>query len=118
MDQLKARLQSAKDIVDSYTSRARLKQKSNYDKKAKAANIEIGDSVLVKSLAFDGKHKLSDRFEDEPYRVTDQPNSDVPVFKVRSKDRKEKVLHRNNLLPIGFIDNEVDLEEEIRVQES
>jgi hypothetical protein len=117
VDQLKARLQSAKDIVDSYTSKARIKQKSNYDKKAKAANIEIGDYVLVKILAFDGKHKLSDRFEEEPYKVIGQPNSDVPVFKVRSKDGKERVLHRNNLLPIGFIDNEVDIEEEITVQE-
>ena len=38
--------------------RAQLKQKSYYDRKATSAELQIGDRVLVKILAFSGPHKI------------------------------------------------------------
>jgi len=41
---------------------------------------EIGDRSLVKIVAFHGKHKLSDKWEEEPHVVIDQPNKDNQVY--------------------------------------
>ena len=72
--------------------------------KVRGAVIQSGDRVLVKRVAFEGKHKLSDKWEDEPYIVHSQPNPDVPVYVVRKEtnDKHQRTLHRNLLLPIGY----------------
>ena len=41
--------------------------------------LEIGDRVLVRRLAFDGKHNISDKFEEKIFIVTEQPRQ---VYKV------------------------------------
>lgn len=58
---------------------------------------------MVKVVAFDGKHKIADRWEDTPYIVLQQHNTNVPVFKVKREDGEGrcKTLHRNLLLLIG-----------------
>lgn len=58
---------------------------------------------MVKVVAFAGKHKIADRWEDTPYVVLQQPNTNVPVFKVKREDGEGrcKTLHTNLLLPIG-----------------
>lgn len=65
--------------------------------------MEIGDRVLVKILAQDGKHKLSDKWAEEVYIVLDQQNSDIPVYKVKREDGHGgvKILYRNHLLHLG-----------------
>ena len=62
--------------------------------------------MLVKIVAFDGKHKISDRWEDDIYVVVRQPNPMIPVFIVQkeSGEGKKRTLHRNLLLPIGHLD--------------
>lgn len=50
--------------------------------------MKIGDRVLVKIVAFEGKHKLADRWEQDPYIVIGQPNENKPVFVVRRKMEK------------------------------
>lgn len=37
----------------------------------------------MKIIAFDGKHKLSDKWEEDVYIVLDRPNTDVSVFPVQ-----------------------------------
>ena len=61
------------------------------------------------ALAFDGKHKIQDRFEEELYYVIEQPRVNIPVYKVRSRQsQKTKVLHRNHLVPVYHQDEEDD----------
>ncbi|XP_060568065.1 zinc finger protein 652-B-like [Ruditapes philippinarum] len=99
--ELKERMEMKNQIVKDISDKARLKQKKYFDKKAKAATISVGDKVLVKILKFDGKHKIADKFEEELYKVTEQPRHDIPVFKVRSEiSGVEKILHRNHLFPV------------------
>ena len=66
-----------------------------YDRKARAAKLEVGDRVVVKILAHEGKHKLSDKRTEDIYVVTDQPNLMIPVYKVKREDGEgaEKTLH-------------------------
>lgn len=82
------------------------KQKKNYDIRARGAVIQPGDKVLVKIVAFDGPHKLSDKWEEDPYIVISQPNRDIPVYIVKKENNtsKSRTLHRNLLLPIGHVD--------------
>ncbi len=93
-------------MSSSTPQKLREKQKSQFDRKAKASKIAVGDKVLVKILAFDGKHKIADRFEKEVYQVIDQPRPEIPVYRIRSTDGTVKTLHRNHLLPVNIADTE------------
>ena len=48
------------------------------------------------------KHKIADKWEDNPYLIIYQLNENIHVFTVRREDDEGlcKVLHRNLLLPI------------------
>ena len=72
----------------------------------------VGDRVLMKIVAFDGKHKIQDRWEDEPYIVLKQPNPSIPAYVVQkeSKEGGKRVLHCNLLLPIVYIDSNQRIE--------
>ena len=84
-----------KVIEESKKSAARNKQL--YDGRAQRATIQEGDLVLVRNLSIRGKHKLADRWEENPYKVVECIPG-LPVYKVEDKDGKERVLHRNLLL--------------------
>ena len=96
------------------------KYKLSYDKKVKGSQLQIDDLVLVTRVAWKGRHKIQNKWEPSEYVVVNQPNLNVPVYKVRSlEDCKERILHRNTLLPLGikFIpeeesDHDSDQEEE------
>lgn len=81
------------------TKASQNRQKSNYDLRAKAATLEIGDKVLVRIVSYDGQRKIVDKWENNPYMIIFQPNEDIPVFKVRWEDGegRSKVLHINLL---------------------
>ena len=80
--------------------------------------MKLNDIVLVKRVAWKGRHKIQNKWEPSEYVVVEQPNLKVPVYKVKSlEDNKIRVLHRNMLLPLGvkFIpeeESEQDYEEE------
>ena len=90
-------VQEAFEKVQKNADKAREKQ-SVYDLKAKAAKREIGDRVLVKILA----NKKGDKWTNYIYIyiVSDIPNVNIPVYKVKREDGKggEQILHRNYLL--------------------
>ncbi|VDI06187.1 Hypothetical predicted protein [Mytilus galloprovincialis] len=58
---------------------------------------------------YDLHHKLADTWEDTPYVVIDQPNLDIPVFTVvkENGEGRTRNLHRNLLLPVGYIREEI-----------
>lgn len=54
------------------------------------------------SIPSKGKHKIASKFEEEVYEAVDQPQEEIPVYKLRSLDAKiEKILHRNHLHPVS-----------------
>ena len=67
------------DIEESRKFAARNKQ--SYDSRASQATIQMGDLVLLRNLSIRGKNKLSDRWEEDPYRVV-ECISGLPVYKV------------------------------------
>ena len=103
VDKLKSRLTRSYELASSKSKMSQSRQKKNYDKHVRGAVVQAGDCVLVKVVAWDGKHKIADRWEDEPYAVLEQPNPDIPVYVVCREDKvgPKRTLHRNLLLPIG-----------------
>jgi transposase InsO family protein len=102
---LRDRLIKSYELVSSVARDAHARQKKGYDTKVRGATVQSGDRVLVRTLAFDGKHKIADRWEEEAYIVLAQPNSDIPVFVVQKENGhgRKRTLHRNLLLPIGAL---------------
>ena len=102
---LRNRLQDSYRRASLEADKAREHQKKNYDLRARGSVVQPGDRVLVKVVAFEGKHKIADKFEEHPYVVQEQPNPDVPVYVVRREDGsgRERTLHRNLLLPVSML---------------
>lgn len=115
-EDLKKRLEEAYKLATHEANKARDHQKKNYDLRARGAVLDIGDRVLVRILAFDGRHKISDRWEENTYEVIDQPNPEVPVFVLKCEDGSGKIrrLHRNHLLPITSLPIPMDPEQKVR----
>ena len=103
--EMKSRLQEAYATAAQNMDRRALKNKTRYDTSAYAAELEVGDRVLVRRLGPRITSKVSDRWEKGVYIVVDKPG-DMPVYSVRLEGGigPVRTLHRNLLLPIGMID--------------
>ena len=102
---LKIRLQFAYRFASDEAHKNSERNKTTYDLKVREATLQGGDRVLIRRMAFKGKHKLADRWDKDPYVVIGIPNKDIPVFKVRKESDESviKTLHRNMLLPFSAI---------------
>ena len=102
---MKERLKKAYELASRATRTAQERQKCENDKKVQGAILQPGDRVVVKIVAFDGKHKIANKWEEEPHRIVSQPNRDIPVYLVQHENRegRKRTLYRNLLLPIGFL---------------
>ena len=105
VSELRDRIKKAYNLASESARKSQVRQKQNYDIRARAAVLEAGDRVLVKILAFEGRHKLANKWEDGVYTVLEQPNKDVPVYNVQLEDRTgpKRKLHRNHLLPVNHL---------------
>ena len=103
VQKLKQRLNFAYKKAKEMSQKQAQKYKSSYDRKIKGSQLKENDIVLVKRVAWKGRHKIQNKWEPSEYVVMEQPNLKVPVYKVKSlEDEKIKVLHRNMLLPLGI----------------
>ena len=102
---LRSMLRKSYELVSAKSKISQKRQKHNYDKRVRGAVVEPGDLVLVKVVAFNGKHKIADRWENDTYAVLSQPNPGIPVYVVQREDKggPKRTLHRNLLLPINSL---------------
>ena len=78
------------------------KYKSSYDKSIRGPQLQEKDLVLVKIVAYKGRHKLQDKWEPEEYVVVQHPIAGTPVYRAQPVTGGNiKTLHRNLLLPLG-----------------
>ena len=100
---LKERLNFAYKRAREMSQKQAQKYKLSYDRKVKGTQLQIDYLVLVKRVAWKGRHKIQNKWEPEEYVVLEQPNKSVLVYKVKPVGNgKERVLHRNMLLPLGI----------------
>ena len=84
-------------------NKAKDRQRHHYNVKSKAVKVAIGDKELVKILTFEGKHKISDKFEQELYTVIEQVKDCIPVYNVKGDiTGKIKTLHWNHLYLVRY----------------
>lgn len=102
IEYLKDRLQFTYNLALNKIQVAHARQKGNYDVKIKSSVLKPDDLVLVKIVALDCRHKLADKWENDPYVVINQPNDYNPVYRVKKQNSEGeiRVLHVNLLLPI------------------
>ena len=102
---LKKRLQFAYKVASKEAEKSSQRHKSNYDLKVREATLDIGDRVLIRQVAFKGRHKISDKWVKDPYVIVDIPIAGIPVFRVQKESDSSvtKTLHRNLLLPFSAI---------------
>ncbi|KAL6461075.1 hypothetical protein MHYP_G00310410 [Metynnis hypsauchen] len=102
---LKNRLKQAYRLASENAEKRQLMNKRRWDAKVTAAAIDVGDRVLVRNVGLRRKHKIADRWEPNVYVVVKQPDENIPVYVVREEngDGKERILHRDLLLPCGFL---------------
>ena len=79
---LKQRLNFAYKKAREMSEKQAQKYKLPYDKKIKGTQLQVDDLVLVKRVAWNGRHKIQNKWEPEEYIVLSQPNRNVPVYKV------------------------------------
>lgn len=107
-------LQAAYQVAQTTSSKMNQGNKERYDQKVRCQNLSPGDRVLIRSLGFQGKHKLADRWSPMPYVVESQM-SELPVYRLKpvSGEGPTKVLHRNHILPLGqFVRMEPEVDPE------
>ena len=73
---LKWAFKKALEVIE----KKKAKYKGHFDKKVCCTKLGPGDLVLVRQKAFLGKHKIQDRWENEPYTVLEQVRPDAPIF--------------------------------------
>ena len=61
----------------------------------------LGDIILMKLDAFQGKRKAKDRWSEVEYVVIHQVTSDVPTYKVKDDGGNIKVIHCNRLFLVA-----------------
>ena len=93
----------AHEKAEAFQAKEAERHKCNYNKKGKAAALEVRDTVLVHVTTFKGRHKMQDRWENREYVVEKQPYPNLPVYVVCPRDGEghSRTLHRNYLLPIS-----------------
>lgn len=101
---MKKELQNAYQLAAKAAFKNHERNKRLYDAQVKNQVLQEGDRVLVRNLGLKGQHKLQDRWNSLPYVVIAKlPN--LPVYRVKP-DRGPgsiKVIHRDHLLPIGYL---------------
>ena len=104
VQEIKQRLATAYKAANDASKVAVKRRAKYYNKKVRGISLDVGDLVLLKNVGLKGKHKLADKWRSEVYVVVEQPNTDIPVFKVHPErgEGADKILHRNFLLPLSL----------------
>lgn len=101
---MRIELQSAYKLASEAATKSHLRNKAHYDQRVRDLPLAEGDRILLRNLGLTGKHKLQDRWKSTPYVVVKKlPN--LPVYKVKPEHGPGvvKTLHRDHLLPIGYL---------------
>lgn len=101
---LKDRLEESYQLATRNAMKVAERNKRRFDRNVVASALDVGDRVLVRNVRLRGKHKIADKWEPDVYVVLTK-SSGIPVYTVRPEGKESPVrtLHRDLLLPCGFL---------------
>ncbi|XP_038160147.1 uncharacterized protein LOC119795956 [Cyprinodon tularosa] len=101
---LKSRLEESYRIATTNAGKNASRNKARFDRRVIESTLQTGDRVLVRNVKLRGKHKLADKWEEDVYIFLKQAG-EMPVYTVKpeNKDGPVRTLHRDLLLPCGFL---------------
>ncbi|KAL0199310.1 hypothetical protein M9458_007850 [Cirrhinus mrigala] len=104
VNNLRSQLQESYRLATKSAKKTADRNRTRFDKHVVNSTLKEGDRVLVRNVRLRGKHKLADRWESDVYVVLKQSEG-VPVYVVRPETREgpQRTLHRDLLLPCGFL---------------
>ena len=101
---MRENLQENYKLAIEHSEKTAQRNKQRYDLKVRESTLEEGDRVLVKNVSFRGKHKIADRWSSTVYKVIKHiDGSPVYVVAPVNSEGPERTLHRDLLLPCGFL---------------
>ena len=86
IQKLRERNRWSHEKAEAFQAKEAKRHQQNYNKRGKAAALEVGDTVLVHVTAFKGQQKMQDRLENREYVVEKWPYPDLPVYVVCPRD--------------------------------
>lgn len=116
---LRQRLQESYTLAADRARKRGEQNKTRFDVKVRTAELVTGDRVLVRNVNIRGKHKLADRWE-RTIHVVVKRISEGPVYMVKPErgNGPHRTLHRDLLLPCGFLPVDAGSEEETETKVS
>jgi hypothetical protein len=102
VEELRKIMKDAYELEFQAAEKAWKKEGKYYDLKVRGVNVQPGDRTLVKIVAFDGKHKSADRWEEEPYQNSTTAQSRCACVCGEEGGRYRKIA---NLAPQPFTSN-------------
>ncbi|KAJ8375571.1 hypothetical protein SKAU_G00061510 [Synaphobranchus kaupii] len=109
---LKRDLNEAALIAQRHSLREQVRHSKLYDGKVKGSPLVIGDRVLLANRGERGKRKVADKWDLTPYEVM-SVRSTINVYRIKDvQTAKEKVVHRNLLLPVSFLSLSKDVDQD------
>lgn len=101
---LRETLEESYRLAVEHSDKTALRNKQRYDLKVRESTLQVGDRVLVKNVGIRGKHKIADKWSQTVYKVVKHID-DSPVYVVAplTSEGPERTLHRDLLLPCGFL---------------
>lgn len=99
-------MQEAYAIAKAHMKKSAKRGQKNYNRRVWSSTLKPGDHVLVRNLTpRGGPGKLRNFWEDTIYVVSERKSPDSPVYVVKPlhKEGRERVLHRNLLLPCPYL---------------
>ncbi|KAK7912833.1 hypothetical protein WMY93_013044 [Mugilogobius chulae] len=109
---LRSRLEESYRLASRNAAKSAERNKTRFDQRVKPSVLEEGDRVLVRNVKLRGKHKLEDKWERDIYVVLKRAG-DLPVYTVQPENDtsgRTRTLHRDLLLPCGFLPEPKDRE--------
>lgn len=104
VQKLKSHLEKSYQLAAENAKKTMLKNKTRFDCKVAASELDVGDRVLVRNIRLRGKHKIADRWESTVYVVVKKA-ANLPVYTISPEhaDKPLRTLHRDLLLPCGWL---------------
>lgn len=99
-------MQEAYQIAARNVDKGAARGKANYDNKVLGRDLQPGDRVLIRNLTpRGGTGKILSYWEDQVFRVKERKSDDSPVYQISPENGvgRDRVVHRNLLLPCDYL---------------